>query len=93
MKEKLDALHKNHTWDLVDCPQGSLLLGVSGSTKLRLVLMVLLTNARLDLWLEVLLRSMVWIMRRPLLLLLAYLLCVLYWQLQPLDIGHFLKWT
>jgi hypothetical protein len=74
------------------CLEGSLLLGVSESTKSRLVLMVLLTDTKLDLWLEVLLKSMVWIMRRPLLLLLAYLLCVLHWPLLPLDIDHFLKW-
>jgi hypothetical protein len=59
------------------CLKGSLLLGVSGSTKSRLVLIVLLTDTRLDLWAKVLLRSMMWIIRRPLLLLLAYLLCVL----------------
>jgi len=40
-------------------------LGVSRSTKSRLVLMVLLTDTRLAFWPEVLLRSMVWIMRRP----------------------------
>ena len=39
MKEKLDALSKNHTWDLVTLSPGNLLLVVSGSTRLRLILM------------------------------------------------------
>jgi hypothetical protein len=49
MKEELDALHKNHTWDLVDLPQEKSVVGVSGSTKSRLVLVVLLTDTRLAL--------------------------------------------
>ena len=39
MKEELDALSKNHTWDLVTLSLGNLWLVVSGSRRLRLVLM------------------------------------------------------
>ena len=39
MKEELDALSKNYTWDLVTLPPGNLWLVVSGSTRLRLALM------------------------------------------------------
>jgi hypothetical protein len=49
------------------CLMESLWLGVSVFTKSRLVSMVLLTDTRLDLWLEVLLRNTMWIMKRLLL--------------------------
>ena len=39
MKEKLYALSKNHTWDLVTLPQEICGWFVSGSTRLRLILM------------------------------------------------------
>jgi hypothetical protein len=74
------------------CLLESLWLGVSGFTKSRLILMVLLTDTMLDLWPKVLLKNTVWIIRRLLLQLLASPLCVLCWLLQPLDIGHFVKW-
>ena len=38
MKEELDTLSKNHTWDLVTLPPGSLWLVVSGSTGSRFAL-------------------------------------------------------
>ena len=74
------------------CLLESLWLGVSEFTESRLVSIVLLIDTRLNLWPEVLLRNTVWIMRRLLLQLLASLLFVLYWLLQPLDISHFVKW-
>jgi hypothetical protein len=49
------------------CLVESLWLGVSEFTKSSLVLMVLLIDTRLDLWSDVLLKNMVWIMRKPLL--------------------------
>ena len=47
MKEELDALSKNHTWDLVTFPQGNLWLVVNGFTRLRLTLMGPLSNTKL----------------------------------------------
>ena len=47
MKEELNALSKNHTWDLVTLPLRNLWLVVSGSTRLRLALMGLLSATKL----------------------------------------------
>ena len=70
MKEELDALSKNHTWDLVTLPPGNLWLVVSGSIRLRLVLMDPLSATKLVLLQKVLHWSMGLIMKRPLLRLL-----------------------
>ena len=70
MKEELDALSKNHIWDLVILPLGNLWLVISGSTKSRLTLMGLLSDIRLVLLQKVLHKSMGLIMKRPLLRLL-----------------------
>ena len=70
MKEELDALTKNHTWDLVTLPPGQSVV-VSGSRRLRLTLMGLLSATRLVLLQKVLHRSMRLIMKRPLLQLLV----------------------
>ena len=71
MKEELDALSKNHTWDLVTLPPGNLWLVVSSSTRLRLTLMGPLSATKLALLQKVLHRSMRLIMKRPLLWLLV----------------------
>ena len=60
MKEELDALHKNGTWDLVDLP--------SGFIRSKLDRMALLIATRLTLLPGLLLRSMGLIMRRFLLM-------------------------
>ena len=70
MKEELDALSKNYTWDLVTLPLGNLWLVVSGFTRLRLALMSPLSATRLVLLQKVSHRSMGLIMKRPLLRLL-----------------------
>ena len=46
MKEEVDALSKNHTWDLVTLPPGNLWLVISGSTRLRLALMGPLSSTK-----------------------------------------------
>ena len=71
MKEELDALSKNHTWDLVTLPPGNLWLVVSGSTRLKLVLMGPLSATKLVLLQKGLHKSMGLIMKRPLLRLLV----------------------
>ena len=70
MKEELDALSKNHTWDLMTLPLENLWLIVSGSTRLRLVLMGPLSATKLILLQKVLHKSMRLIMKRPLLWLI-----------------------
>jgi hypothetical protein len=35
MKEELDALHKNHTWDLVDLPRGKSVVGYKWVYKIK----------------------------------------------------------
>ena len=70
VKEELDSLSKNHTWDLVTLPLRNLWLVVSGSTRLRLALMGPLSATKLVLLQKVLHRSMRLIMKRPLLRLL-----------------------
>ena len=70
MKEKLDALSKNHTWDLMTLPSENLWLVVSESTRLRLALMGPLSATKLVLLQKVLHKSMRLIMNRPLLWLL-----------------------
>jgi hypothetical protein len=35
MKKKLDDLHKNHTWDLVDLPQGKSIVGCKWVYKIK----------------------------------------------------------
>ena len=48
MKDELDALSKNHTWDLVTLPPlGNLWLVVSGSTRSKLALMGPLSDIKL----------------------------------------------
>ena len=70
MKEELDALSKNHTWDLVTLPPGNLWLVVSGSTRSRLAMMGPLNAIKLVLLQNVLYRRMRLIMKRLLLWLL-----------------------
>ena len=70
MKEKLDALSKNHTWDLVILPPGNLWLVVSEFTKSRLALIGPLSDIKLVLLQKVLHRSIGLIMKRCLLQLL-----------------------
>ena len=68
MKEELDALPKNHTWDLVTLPPlGNLWLVVSESTRSRLTLMGPLSAIKLFLLQKVLHKRMRLIMKRPLL--------------------------
>ena len=71
MKQELDALSKNHTWDLVTLPPGNLWLVVSGSTRLRLALIGPLSATKLVLLQKVLHKSMGLIMKRLLLQLLV----------------------
>ena len=74
MKEELDALSKNYTWDLVTFPLGNLWLVVSEFTGLRLTLMGPLSDIKLVLLQKVLHKSMRLIMKRPLVrLLVSYL--------------------
>ena len=70
MKEKLDALSKNHSWDLMTLPSENLWLVVSESTRLRLALMGPLSATKLVLLQKVLHKSMRLIIKRPLLWLL-----------------------
>ena len=58
MKEELDALSKNYTWDLVTLPPGNLWLVVSGSIRLRFALMGPLSATKLVLLQKILHRSM-----------------------------------
>ena len=58
MKGELDALSKNHIWDLVTPPLGNLWLVVNGSTRLRLALMGPLSTTKLVSLQKVLHRSM-----------------------------------
>ena len=67
MKEELDALSKNHTWNLVTLPPGNLWLVVSGFIRLRLALMGPLSATKLISLQKVLHRSTGLIMKRPLL--------------------------
>ena len=71
MKEELNALFENHTWDLVTLPLRNLWLVVSGSTRLRLALLDPLSTTKLVLLQKVLHRSIGLIMKRPLLRLLV----------------------
>ena len=63
MKDKLDALSKNHTWDLVTLPLENLWLVVSGSTRLRLALMGPFSATKLILLQKILHMSMRLIMK------------------------------
>ena len=71
IKEELDALSKNHTWDLVTLSPRNLWLVVSKSTRLRLTLMGPLSATKFVLLQKVLHRSMGLTMKRPLLQLLV----------------------
>ncbi|KAH0781650.1 hypothetical protein KY290_001248 [Solanum tuberosum] len=46
MLEEIHALEENHTWDLVDIPEGKKSIGLSGSLPLKLILMVLWQDLR-----------------------------------------------
>ena len=72
VKGELNALSKNHTWDLVTLPLGNLWLVISGFTRLRLILIGPLSATKLVLLQKVLHRSMGLIMKRPLLRLLVF---------------------
>ena len=67
MKEEIDALSENHTWDLVTFPLGNLWLVVSGFIRLRLTLMGPLRATKLVLLQKVLHKSIGLIMKRHLL--------------------------
>jgi hypothetical protein len=71
MAEEIAALERTDTWGLVPCPHMFIRSLVSGYIRLRLTLMVLLSDIRLVLLLVVFSRSMVEIMMRLLLLLLV----------------------
>ena len=71
MKEELDALSKNHTWDLVTLPPENLWLVVSESIRLRLALMGPLSATKLVLLQKILHRSMRLIVKKHLLQLLV----------------------
>ena len=74
MKEELNALSKNYTWDLVTLPLRNLWLVVSESTRLRLTLMGPLSATKLVSLQKVSQRSMGLIIERSLLwLLVSYL--------------------
>lgn len=81
MKEELDALNKNNTWDLVDLRPRKSIVKCKWVYKTKTCSDGTVDRYKARIVAKVLLRSMVWIMRRPLLLLLTYLLCVLYLQL------------
>jgi hypothetical protein len=70
MAEEIAALERTGTWDLYHVPHVFVRLLVSGYIRLRLALMVLLSDIRLVLLLVVFSRSMVEIMMRLFLLLL-----------------------
>jgi hypothetical protein len=48
MNEEMEALNRNHTWDLVDFPKGRRTIGCKGSTKPNTNPLVRLRNTKLD---------------------------------------------
>ena len=71
IKEELDALSKNHTWDLMTLPPRKFVVGCKWIYKIKIALMGPLSATKLVLLQNVLHRSMRLIMKRPLLLLLV----------------------
>jgi len=57
MKDELKSMSQNDIWDLVKLPKGCRELGVNGSLRLNVTLIVISNIIRTDLLLEVLLRS------------------------------------
>jgi len=65
MKEELKSMDHNEVWDLVELPERCKELGVSGSLRPSVTLRAMLKDTRLDTLLNVSLRYMVLIIKRP----------------------------
>ena len=71
MNEELDALHKNHTWDMIDLPPGQFVVGCRWVYKIKTKAGVSVEWYKVRLLPRALLRSMTLTMRKYLLILLA----------------------
>ena len=77
MSEELFSLHKTDTWDLITLPPGKSVIGSCWVYKIKTRSDGSIKHCKLDWLLGGFLNSMVWIMRRLLLLLQRCLLSVL----------------
>jgi len=59
MLEEIHALDENHTWYLVDLPNGKKAVACNGSLRSKLIPMALLQDLRPGLWLKAMPRLMV----------------------------------
>jgi hypothetical protein len=81
MKEELDTLHKNHIWDLFDLPPGKSVVGCKWVNKIKTCFDGTIDINKAQLVAKGFTQEYGVDYEETLLLLLASLLCVLYWQL------------